>query len=74
MQTFLLTSTYVQVTPEGAGVCVIQGTSGEVFLGNSAPSAGQAGIKLIDNWPIPVDVDKFPHVWVRGTGVARFAG
>lgn len=75
MQTIeMLPDSWTRVFPEGAGLCYIQGVSGAVFLSDAPPVSGDPGIALRDNAVIPIDVDKFSHVWVRGTGVAVFAG
>lgn len=74
MQQIALTDTYQKITPSGTGTAVIQGYNCTAFLGTSPPGANDPGIYLKDNWPIPIDLDKFNEIWVKGTGLVRFAG
>ena len=74
MQQVPLSDSWARITPLGTGVGLLQGVTGEVFLGTGAPVAASVGIQLKENWVIPVDTAKFTHIWVRGRGVARFSG
>lgn len=74
MQSISLTNNFQKVTPVGTGICIAQGHGAQIYLGDTVPSAGDPCITLTDNYPLPVDVDKFTEIHVKGSGVFRFAG